>query len=117
VEENAEGGSNSPGADGSEGGRRRGARLKDMSSAAAPDPSRAAAPAERGVIDLLGLLAYAELVSFFRLASDAELAPTLEDKAELAAFAATEQAHHQLLRRRLVELGVDPEDAMRPFVA
>lgn len=88
-----------------------------MSSAAAPDPSRAAAPVERGVIDLLGLLAYAELVSFFRLASDAELAPTLEDKAELAAFAATEQAHHQLLRRRLVELGVDPEDAMRPFVA
>lgn len=88
-----------------------------MSSAVAPDPSRVTTPVDRGVIDLLGLLAYAELVSFFRLASDAELAPTLEDKAELAAFAATEQAHHQVLRRKLVELGVDPEEAMQPFIA
>lgn len=88
-----------------------------MSSAVAPDPSRVTASVEGGVIDLLGLLAYAELVSFFRLASDAELAPTLADKAELAAFAATEQAHHQILRRRLAELGVDPEEAMQPFVA
>ena len=52
-----------------------------MSSAVAPDPSRVTTPVDRGVIDLLGLLAYAELVSFFRLASDAELAPTLADKA------------------------------------
>lgn len=88
-----------------------------MSSAVAPDPSRVTTPVDRGVIDLLGLLAYAELVSFFRLASDAELAPTLTDKAELAAFAATEQAHHQVLRRKLVELGVDPEEAMQPFIA
>jgi hypothetical protein len=88
-----------------------------MSSAVAPDPSRVTTPVDRGVIDLLGLLAYAELVSFFRLASDAELAPTLADKAELAAFAATEQAHHQVLRRKLVELGVDPEEAMQPFIA
>ena len=88
-----------------------------MSSAVAPDPSRVTTPVDRGVIDLLGLLAYAELVSFFRLASDAELAPTLTDKAELAAFAATEQAHHQVLRRKLVELGVDPEEAMQPFIS
>src|SRR5690606_2208083 len=88
-----------------------------MSSAVAPDPSRVTTPVDRGVIDLLGLLAYAELVSFFRLASDAELAPTLADKAELAAFAATEQAHHQVLRRKLVELGVDPEAAMQPFMS
>ncbi|MEY9213717.1 hydroxylase [Thermobifida halotolerans] len=86
-----------------------------MSSAAAPKPHDVT-PVERGVIDLLGLLAYAELVSFFRLASDAELAPTLGDKGELAAFAAMEQTHHRLLRNRLVELGVDPEAAMRPFV-
>lgn len=69
------------------------------------------------MIDLLGLLAYAELVSFFRLAADAELAPTLADKGELAGFAATEQSHYRLLRERLVELGVDPEAAMEPFVA
>lgn len=69
-----------------------------------------------GVIDLLGLLAYAELGSFFRLAGDAVLAPTLRGKGRLAALAATEQAHHQVLHDRLEELGVDPEEAMAPFV-
>ncbi|WP_116244041.1 ferritin-like fold-containing protein [Nocardiopsis sp. FIRDI 009] len=70
-----------------------------------------------GVIDLLGLLAYAELGSFFRLADDAGLAPTLRAKGQLAALAATEQAHYQALRDRLEELGADPEEAMAPFVA
>src|SRR5690606_3346489 len=88
-----------------------------MSSAVAPDPSRVTTPVDRGVIDLLGLLAYAELVSFFRLASDAELAPTLADKAELAAFAATEQARDLVLRRKRVEMGVVREEAMQPFIA
>ncbi len=69
-----------------------------------------------GVIDLLGLLAYAELGSFFRLAGDAELAPSLRSKGQLAALAAAEQTHYQTLRERLVELGADPEEAMAPFV-
>ncbi|WP_150239245.1 ferritin-like fold-containing protein [Nocardiopsis quinghaiensis] len=69
-----------------------------------------------GVIDLLGLLAYAELGSFFRLAADAGLAPSLRSKGQLAALAAAEQAHYQTLRDRLEELGVDPEEAMTPFV-
>ncbi|ADH69228.1 MULTISPECIES: ferritin-like fold-containing protein [Nocardiopsis] len=72
--------------------------------------------AEPGVIDLLGLLAYAELGSFFRLADDAGLAPSLRSKGQLAALAATEQAHYQSLRDRLEELGVVPEEAMEPFV-
>lgn len=72
--------------------------------------------ASPGVIDLLGLLAYAELVSFFRLADDAVLAPSLRSKGQLAALAATEQAHYQALRGRLEELGADPEGAMEPFV-
>ncbi|WP_435107588.1 ferritin-like fold-containing protein [Nocardiopsis synnemataformans] len=72
--------------------------------------------AEPGVIDLLGLLAYAELGSFFRLADDAGLAPSLRSKGQLAALAATEQAHYQSLRDRLEELGVVPEEAMGPFV-
>ncbi|OLT27664.1 hydroxylase [Nocardiopsis sp. CNR-923] len=75
------------------------------------------ASADPGVIDLLGLLAYAELGSFFRLADDAGLAPTLRAKGQLAALAATEQAHYQALRDRLEELGADPEEAMAPFVA
>lgn len=74
-------------------------------------------PTARGVVDLLGLLAYAELVSFFRLADNAELAPSLADKGELAGFAATEQEHYRRLRDRLVGLGADPEAAMEPFVA
>ena len=69
-----------------------------------------------GVIDLLGLLAYAELGSFFRLAGDAELAPSLRSKGQLAALAAAEQTHYQTLRERIVELGADPEEAMAPFV-
>ncbi|TDQ54736.1 ferritin-like fold-containing protein [Actinorugispora endophytica] len=87
-----------------------------MTSGPAQTPSEDTTAA-RGVVDLLGLLAYAELVSFFRLADDAELAPSLADKGELAGFAATEQGHYQRLHDRLVELGVAPEAAMEPFVA
>ena len=72
--------------------------------------------ADPGVIDLLGLLAYAELGSFFRLADDAGLAPSLRTKGDLAGLAADEQRHYRLLRDRLEELGVDPEEAMTPFV-
>lgn len=68
------------------------------------------------VTDLLGLLAYAELVAFFRMADDAGLAPTLADKGELAGLAAVEYSHYRRLRDRLVELGADPEESMRPFV-
>jgi hypothetical protein len=75
-------------------------------------------PAYRaGVIDLLGTLAYGELSAFLRLASDAELAPTLAAKAALARLAAAEFAHHEQLCARLIDLGADPEDAMRPFIA
>ncbi len=69
------------------------------------------------VIDLLGVLAYGELSAFERLCADAALAPTLDDKAEIAAMACAEFGHFQLLRERLAELGADAETAMRPFVA
>ncbi|GHD18588.1 ferritin-like fold-containing protein [Nocardiopsis kunsanensis] len=69
------------------------------------------------VTDLLGLLAYAELGSFFRLADDAALAPTLRDKGRLASLAAEEESRYERLRERLLERGTDPEEAMAPFVA
>jgi hypothetical protein len=69
------------------------------------------------VIDLLGVLAYAELTAFDRLAEDARLAPTLEGRAALARMAAAEIEHHERLAGRLLELGVDVADAMTPFVA
>ncbi|GAA5077006.1 hypothetical protein HNP84_003631 [Thermocatellispora tengchongensis] len=75
-------------------------------------------PGRDGLVDLLGVLAYAELTAFLRLAEDAaRLAPTLTDRAALSDLAATEYAHFRLLRDRLTALGVDPEQAMAPFVA
>ena len=68
------------------------------------------------VADLLGVLAYAELTAFDRLAEDARLAPTLGGRAALAKMAAAEIGHHVRLTDRLVELGVDPAEAMAPFV-
>ncbi|MCU1675848.1 MAG: hypothetical protein JWM93_606 [Frankiales bacterium] len=67
------------------------------------------------VVDLLGVLAYGELIGFERLAEDAHLAPSLVDKAALAALATDEFAHYRLLAARLEALGVAPETAMDPF--
>lgn len=70
-----------------------------------------------GVLDLLGLLAYASLTAFFRLADDAALAMSLADKTALAEVAVAEFGHFQLLRGRIEEMSADPKDAMQPFVA
>lgn len=69
------------------------------------------------VIDLLGLLAYGELMAFERLAADSALAPTIDDTGALASHAAAEQRHYELLRARLLEMGADPSAAMAPFMA
>ncbi len=69
------------------------------------------------VADLLGVLAYAELTAFDRLAEDARLAPTLTGRAALARMAAAEITHHARLTERLTELGVDPAAAMAPYVS
>lgn len=67
------------------------------------------------VIDLLGVLAYGELTAFERIAADASMAETIDDKAALAGMATAEYRHFVRLRDRLVELGVDPSEAMAPF--
>lgn len=69
-----------------------------------------------GVIDLLGVLAYGELMAFERMAADSALAPTIADKAALAHHAAAEEAHFEKLRQRLVDMDADPSTAMTPFV-
>ena len=74
-------------------------------------------PGRQSVIDLLGVLAYAELTAFDRLAEDARLAPTLTGRAALARMAAAEIGHHERLTARLRELGADVTGAMTPFVA
>jgi hypothetical protein len=80
------------------------------SSALDTDPDYRAA-----VIDLIAVLAYGELTAFERLAADAAMAPTIDDKAALAGMATAEYRHFLVLRDRLQELGVDPQDAMAPF--
>jgi hypothetical protein len=68
------------------------------------------------VSELLGLMACAELLAFERLAHDATLAPTIEDKAAMAGMAVAEYNHYLALSARLVEIGADPGLAMAPFV-
>jgi tRNA-(MS[2]IO[6]A)-hydroxylase (MiaE)-like len=86
-----------------------GIAAQDWAQASADPTYRAA------VVDLLGALAYGELAAFERLADDAKLAPTLEDKAELAAMASAEFHHFARLRERLAEVDEDPTGAMAPF--
>lgn len=78
---------------------------------------RLAEPGYRAaVVDLLAVLAYGELSAFERLCSDAALAPSLSDKAEIAQMACAEFGHFRRLRQRLLDLDVDVEVAMHPFV-
>jgi 1,2-phenylacetyl-CoA epoxidase catalytic subunit len=75
-------------------------------------------PVDAAIVDLVGLLAYAELTAFDRLVDDARLAPTLEDRAALAGMAVAEFGHYQRLHDHLEkELGVVAEEAMIPFTA
>lgn len=74
-------------------------------------------PPADAVLDLFGLLAYAELVAFFRLSEDASLAPSLADKAALGQMAVAEFGHFSLLRERIAQLGGAPDETMQPFVA
>jgi hypothetical protein len=68
------------------------------------------------VVDLLGMLAYGELLAFDRLAAEARLAPDLGHRATLSEFAGAEIAEYQRLVAGLVALGADPVRAMTPFV-
>ena len=89
---------------------------------APPEPPDAgtgplADPANReAVVDLLGAMAYGELTAFSRLAADADLAPTLSDKAKLARQAAGVLHHYDLLDQWLQGIGADVRIAMEPFV-
>ena len=67
------------------------------------------------VIDLLGVIAYGEISAFERLAEDAKLAPTLQDKVSLAAMASAEFGKVAPLHARISDLGADPFSAMAPF--
>lgn len=89
-----------------------------LASAASPAPGdrhddvgrRAAA------VDLLGLLAYAQIVAFERLAEDSRIAPQLADKAALGRLAVAEFSRFERVAEYVARLGCTVEVAMRPFV-
>lgn len=62
------------------------------------------------------MLAYASLLAFDRMAADARLAPDLHRRAILSEMAAAEIANYRLIADRLSSHGVDPADAMLPFL-
>lgn len=75
-------------------------------------------PGPENVVDdvtVLGLVASLELATFERLAADAAVAPTLQDKVQLAQASAAAIARHGRLVARLTALGADPLVAMEPF--
>ena len=67
------------------------------------------------VVDLLGAVSYGEISAFERLAEDARMAPTLEDKVAIATMASAEFGKVAALHARISELGTDPFVAMAPF--
>lgn len=67
------------------------------------------------VIELLGALAYGELVGFFAIVHDAEGAPRMTDRIALAKLASSEFTQYERLVTRIEELGADAEEAMQPF--
>ena len=78
-------------------------------------PARASEASQAAVVDLLGMLAYGELLAFDRMAADAQLAPDLARRAVLSEMAGSEIANYQRIAARLAELGADPALAMEPF--
>ncbi|QSB14468.1 hydroxylase [Natronosporangium hydrolyticum] len=78
--------------------------------------STTADPGAEAVAELLGMLAYGELLAFERMASDARLAPDLDRRAVLSEMAAAEITNYQRLAARLAELGAEPQQVMTPYV-
>jgi hypothetical protein len=68
------------------------------------------------VTDLLGMLAYACLLAFDRMAADTRLAPDLHRRAILSEMAAAQIANYRRIADRLAIRGVDPAEAMLPFL-
>lgn len=69
------------------------------------------------VIDLLGMLAYGQLVAFDQMAADAKLAPDLHRRAVLSEMAGLEIVNYRRVTARLTELGADADVATQPFRA
>lgn len=80
-----------------------------------PSAQGLAQPLSTAAAELLGLLAYAELTAFERLAEDASHSPELADRIQLAGLAATQIDHFRMLCDRLDVAGIEPMAAMAQF--
>ncbi|MCC3294888.1 ferritin-like domain-containing protein [Arthrobacter sp. zg-Y411] len=89
----------------------------DLPASSATDAQDASETYQRFLTDLFGAIAYGELSAFERMSSDARFSPTLHDRATLGRLAVHEYAHFEVICTRLTAMGVDPEEAMRPFQA
>lgn len=73
-------------------------------------------PADRrDTIELLGLVAQLEDVAFARLAADAALAPSTEQRLALTQFAAAAVVRRDRVLARITDLGGDPVAALRQY--
>lgn len=74
-------------------------------------------PAHPGVDKLFALLAYGEVAAFYRLTEEARMAPNLTGRINMAAMAAAEMGHYELLRNALERRGVDVVSAMSEYAS
>ena len=73
--------------------------------------------AYRGALtDVLGVLAHGSLMASLRMAADADLAPTLGLKTAMAQLAFAEFKAFSDLTNHMRGEGIDPQQAMAPFV-
>lgn len=85
----------------------------------APDPTGKWSEPEyvAAVTDLLGVVAYGELQAFHRISADASMAPDLGANASVSQMAVNEFHQFTRLRDYMLGRGLDPAQAMQPFVA
>ncbi|WP_250447428.1 ferritin-like fold-containing protein [Actinotalea sp. C106] len=77
------------------------------------EPTAAASP--DNALAVLGMLAYSELAAFSRLAADAALAPSLDQRLELSRMAGMALERLEQVSDRVGELGGDLQPVMEPF--
>lgn len=62
-------------------------------------------------------MAYGEVAAFYRLTEEARMAPDLTGRINMAAMAAAEMGHYELLRNALEDRGVDVMSAMSEYAS
>ncbi|MCV7130427.1 ferritin-like domain-containing protein [Mycolicibacterium vanbaalenii] len=79
--------------------------------------SPAVASGHPGIDELFALLAYGEVAAFYRLTEEAKMAPNLNGRINMAAMAAAEMNHYEVLRDALARRGIDIVPAMTKYAS